>query len=285
MTAALLTGAGFGLGLALLLYGLRPPRPALATVLDTLRASPQPIPTGSARVYNVVAAPLRRAGLPRAGVRADLAVLQRDPALHLAEQTVATAAGALAAPLAAAGFGFSGQVPLWMALIGGLIGFRWTDARLRKQAEHRRAQLRHTLSVMLTLLTIGLARGAGLEQALNEVIGVCTGPAAERLRRALATAQLLRQPPWPALGRLGEETQVGELAELAAAMSLAGTEGARIRAALTARATAIRTAATTSMETAAEKAGSRMALPLLVLGLSYLLALLYPPLVAMGANL
>ena len=125
---------------------------------------------------------------------------------------------------------------LWLALLGGAVGFRWADAQLHDQAEARRAQLRHTLSVLLTLLTISLARGAGVEQALNESTGVCTGWAADRLRQVLATARVLRQPPWQALGELGDDTGVAELTELAAAMALAGTEGAKVKASLAAKA-------------------------------------------------
>jgi hypothetical protein len=113
---------------------------------------------------------------------------------------------------------------------------------------------------------------------------VCTGWAADRLRQVLATARVLRQPPWQALGELGDDTGVPELTELAAAMALAGTEGARVRASLSARAAAMRQAATAEMETEAEKASSRMSLPLLVLGFGYLIFLLYPPIVNITAS-
>lgn len=285
MIGELATGTGAGLGLALVAYGLRPPRPALAHVLATLRRAPAPPPTGRQRLYHALAAPARRLGLPRARVREDLAMLDKDPAQHLAEQSVAVLFGALIIPLAATAVGFSGQVPLWLAILGGAVGFRFADASLHAQAERRRAQLRHTLALMLNLLSISLARGAGVEQALDEASGICTGRAADRLRHVLASARVLRQPPWQALGQLGEDTAVSELTELAAAMSLAGAEGARVRASLTARASAMRAATTTEIETEAEKASSRMSAPLLVLGFAYLIFLLYPPIVGITENL
>jgi Flp pilus assembly protein TadB len=253
--------------------------------LDTLRRPPLPEPTGRNRAYTLLAAPARRLGLPRERVRLDLATLQKDTAQHLTEQTAATLFGALIIPFAATMLGFHGQIPLWLAVLGGAVGFRWADAQLHDQAEARRAQLRHTLSVLLTLLTISLARGAGVEQALSESTGVCTGWAADRLRQVLATARVLRQPPWQALGELGDDTGVAELTELAAAMALAGTEGARVRASLSARAAAMRQAATAETETEAEKASSRMSLPLLVLGFGYLIFLLYPPIVNITTSL
>ena len=285
MMQALLTGGGAGLGVAMVAYGLRPPRRPLHVVLDTLRRPPLPEPTGRNRAYTLIAAPARRLGLPRQRVRLDLATLQKDTAQHLTEQTAATLFGALIIPFAATMLGFHGQIPVWLAVLGGAIGFRWADAQLHDQAEARRAQLRHTLSVLLTLLTISLARGAGVEQALTESTGVCTGWAADRLRQVLATARVLRQPPWQALGELGDDTGVAELTDLAAAMALAGTEGARVRASLSARAAAMRQAATSEMETEAEKASSRMSLPLLVLGFGYLIFLLYPPIVNITTSL
>jgi tight adherence protein C len=274
-----------GLGLELIAYGLHPPRRPLAVVLDTLRRPPQPEPVGRHRAYAVVAAPARRLGLPRERVRRDLATVQKDTAQHLAEQTAATVFGALIIPFAATMMGFHGQIPLWLAVVGGAVGFRWADTQLHDQAETRRAQLRHTLSVLLTLLTISLARGAGVEQALTESSGVCTGWAADRLRQTLAAARVLRQPPWQVLGELGDDTGVPELTELAAAMALAGTEGARVRASLSTRAAAMRQAATSERETEAEKASSRMSVPLLVLGFAYLIFLLYPPIVNITATL
>ena len=285
MMQELLTGGGAGLGLALFAYGLHPPRRSLAVVLDTLRRPAEPEPVGRRRAYALIAAPARRLGLPRERVRQDLATVQKDTAQHLAEQTAAVVFGALVIPFAATMLGFRGQIPLWLAVLGAAVGFRWADAQLHDQAEARRAKLRHTLSVLLTLLTISLARGAGVEQALTESSSVCTGWAADRLRQVLASARVLRQPPWQALGELGDETGVPELTELAAAMALAGTEGARVRASLSARAAAMRQAATSEMETEAEKASSRMSLPLLVLGFGYLIFLLYPPVGNITASL
>lgn len=281
MIGPLVAGGGAGLGLALIAYGLRPPHHGLAQVLESLRNPAPPQVVGRPRAYQQLAAPARRLGLPRPAVRQDLAAVGKDPAQHLAEQTAATLFGALIVPANALLLGIGGQVPLWLAIIGGVLGYRWADARLRATAERHRAATRHTVAIMLTLLAISLARGAGIEQALGEASGICTGQAAARLRQVLAGARVLRQPPWRALGEYGEATGVTELVELAASMSLAGTEGARIRSTLSARAQAMRTATTAEMETTAEKAASRMAMPLLVLGIAYLIFLLYPPLVSM----
>jgi tight adherence protein C len=285
MIDILASGGIAGLGVTLIYVGLRPPRRALGQVLDGLRRPVEDRPVGRARVYQLAAEPARSLGLPRRQVRLDLEIMQKDHAQHLTEQTLAVLVGGLLLPMAATLAGMSGQVPLWLALVGGAIGFRWADANLHAQAQQRREQLRHTLSLMLTLLTISLARGAGIEQALGEASTVCTGPGADRLRQVLGAARRLRRPPWQDLGKLGKKTGVTELTELAASMSLAGSEGARIRSSLSARAAAMRQAATAQAETEAEKSSSRMAVPLLILGIAYLIFLLYPPLAGIGQTI
>ncbi|WP_433651559.1 type II secretion system F family protein [Micromonospora zamorensis] len=282
---ALLLGAGTGTGLALVLLGLRPNRPALVDVLDGLRRPAPPPMTARQRRYQVLGAPLVRLGLPTAQTRTDLAVLQKDVPTFLAEQAAAIGLGVLALPVLAALWGVGGLVPLWLAGLGGLIGYRWAVTRVRAQAERRRAQLRHTLSVMLDLVTISLAGGAGVEQALDDAASVCTGWAAEQLRAALRTARLTRQPPWRPLGQLGLDTGVNELAELAATMQLAGAEGARVRASLAARASGMRARTTAAMESAARSAGVRMSLPVMLIAVGYGLFLLYPAIAAIRTGL
>ncbi|MEU7802468.1 type II secretion system F family protein [Micromonospora arborensis] len=282
---ALLLGAGTGTGLTLVLLGLRPNRPALVDVLDGLRRPAPPPMTARQRRYQVLGAPLVRLGLPTAQTRTDLAVLQKDVPTFLAEQAAAIGLGVLALPVLAALWGVGGLVPLWLAGLGGLIGYRWAVTRVRAQAERRRAQLRHTLSVMLDLVTISLAGGAGVEQALDDAASVCTGWAADQLRAALRTARLTRQPPWRPLGQLGLDTGVNELAELAATMQLAGAEGARVRASLAARASGMRARTTAAVESAARSAGVRMSLPVMLIAVGYGLFLLYPAIAAIRTGL
>jgi Flp pilus assembly protein TadB len=280
----MLAGAGFGLGVALLWYGLRPPRPALAKVLERLRR-PHETTTSAQRRHRLLAAPLSRLGLPSRRTGQDLALCGRDVDTFLAEQTAAVVVGALAVPLVAAMWGAGGLVPLWLAIAGGLAGYRWTTARLQAAARARRAQMAGTLSVVQDLVAVAMAGGAGIDEALDQATGVCTGWAADQLRHTLHTARLTRAPVWQALTELGEHTGVGELVELGQAIRLATGEGARIRTALQAHAATARGRATAGMETAARAAGVRMSMPVLLLALAYGLFLLYPALTAMHGGL
>lgn len=281
---AMLAGAGFGLGVALLWYGWRPPRPALAVVLERLRRPPVVL-TARQRRYRMLGAPLARLGLPNRRTRQDLALLERDVDTFLAEQAAAVALGALAAPMLAVLWGAGGTIPLWAAVVGGLVGYRWAQARIQAAAKRRRAELVHVLSVVQDLITTSLAGGAGVDEAIDNATAVCTGPAAERLRRTIRTARRAREPIWQALSRLGTEVGAGELVELANAIHLAGSQGTRIRASLSAHAATARAKATAQMEAAARSAGVRMSLPVLLIALAYGVWLLYPALALMRSGL
>jgi tight adherence protein C len=111
---------------------------------------------------------------------------------------------------------------------------------------------------------------------LADAAGVGEGWAFAALRRALDQARLARETPWAALGRLGDELGVGELSELAANVALAGTEGAKVRASLAAKAVSLRTHELAEAETADQAATERMSLPVVLLFAGFLFFLGFP---------
>ena len=292
MIAALACGAGVGAGLWLIVRGLFPPRPSLAQTLAQLRRLPEPVPVlvpGSdggmaARLGRPVADALTRTGagwLLPAAVRRDLAVLGRSPERHLAEQVTLALVGLLFAPAVAALLLLGGAhlplvVPLWASLVFALAGFLLPDLGIRADANRRRRDFRHALSSFLDLVVVALAGGGGVETALADAASVGSGWAFACLRRALDQARLARQTPWAALSRLGQELGVAELSELAASVALAGTEGAKVRASLAAKAASLRTHQLADAETADQAATERMSLPVVLLFAGFLLFLGYP---------
>jgi len=72
---------------------------------------------------------------------------------------------------------------------------------------------------------------------------------------------------------------VAELTELAASLTLAGTEGAKVRASLAAKATSLRNRQLADAETTAQAATERMSLPLVLLFAGFLLLIGYPAVV------
>lgn len=286
-TTVLLIGAVAGLGMLLVVSGLVPARPSLTQALDRLRRGPEPVEADLGMRTRVLAAPLRALGLPRAGMRHDLAVLERPVATHLADQAIAVLAGLLLPPIVltvidSGGAAFGQSTPLWMSLLGAVGGWWLAEQVVHAEAQRRRDELRHALSAVLDLVVVALAGGAGLEQAIDDACADTNGWAAARLNRAVTTARVLRIAPWQALGDLGEETGVVELQELAATMSLAGTEGARIRGSLTVRTVTLRAHQSAALEAQANSATERMAMPVMVLAAAFMLFLLYPAVAGIG---
>ena len=293
MISALLLGAGTGLGLWLVVRGLFPPRPSLAEALAELRRVPAAAPLvtpgavgggAAARLGRPLAGLLERAGagwLVAAGVRRDLAILERSPERHLAEKLTAALAGLLLAPAMSALAALGGArmplaLPLWGALLLGAVGFVVPDLGIHADASARRRDFRHALSSFLDLVVVALAAGGGVESALGDAAGVGTGWPFAYLRRALDQARLAREAPWAALGRLGTELGVGELSELAASLILAGAEGAKVRSSLAAKATSLRAHQLAEAETADQAASERMSLPVVVLFAGFLLFIGFP---------
>jgi tight adherence protein C len=292
MTVALLCGASVGAGVWLVVRGLYPPRPSLAESLAQLRRLPAPAPIVnvevdvgfSARLGRPLADVLARGGpswLCPAWVRRDLAVLGRSPERHLAEKVTLGLVGFLCVPATAAllalgGVRLSLTIPVWGSLVGMTFGFFAPDLGIRADAARRRRDFRHALSSFLDLVVVALAGGGGVETALSDAASVGSGWAFASIRRALEESRLARQNPWVALGRLGQELGVDELSELAASVALAGTEGAKVRASLAAKAASLRTHELAEAETADQAATERMSLPVVLLFAGFLLFLGYP---------
>jgi tight adherence protein C len=287
---ALLTGALFGLGLLAIVAGLAPRKPPLAEALAAVTREPvrplvSPDEGGwAARLGRPAAALLSGVGLPTAAVRRDLAVLGRPVERQLAEQVTAALIGlllipAMAALLVVGGLRMPWQLPAIGALALGTAGFTVPVLAVRQEAASRRADARHALSALLDLVVVSLAGGAGVEAALTYAGATGRGWAFGQIRGALEAARLTRRPPWETLGQLGTELGLPELGELAASITLAGTEGARVKSSLAAKAAALRTRQLADAEGAAQAATERMSLPLVLLFAGFILLIGYPAIV------
>lgn len=296
MTSLLGLGAGLGAGLWALAVWAWPPRLDLPTLLRRLDPAPPPpaapevAPGWPLRMARPLTRVLAAGGLPRPGLAADLAVLQRPAAVHLAYQATATLAGAAAPALAVAVLtGLGAKIgwlpPAWATLLGAAAGLAIPDRMARASAARRRRELRHALSAYLDLLVVSLAGGAGIDGAMTNAASVGRGWAFDQLRHALATARLTNTTSWTALARLGDELAIPELTELATAASLAGNEGAKVRGSLTASAATWRVHQLTDAETEANAATERMSLPVVLLFAGFLLFIGYPAVAAVLGGL
>lgn len=291
MIAPLLLGAGTGAGMLLIARGIAPPRPSLAESLAQLRRTPHAAPAVisedegfAARLGGPLANALLRAGagaLVWGRVRRDLAVLGRSPERHLAEKATLAVVGLVLAPacattLALAGLAIPIALPAWAAVVCALAGFITPDLGIHADAQARRRDFRHALSSFLDLVVIALAGGGGVETALVDAAGIGQGWAFDQLRSALDQSRLARTSPWAALEHLGTELGVPELGELAASVGLAGTEGAKVRASLQAKAVSLRSHQLAEAETTAQAATERMSLPVVLLFAGFLCFIGFP---------
>jgi tight adherence protein C len=226
----------------------------------------------------------RSLGLRADTLEPDLRLVGRSLEQHLGQKVLLTVFG-LAFPLLLntmlriAGFGFGGPLPIVASLGLAVFFFFVPDLSVRSEADTRRGAFRHALSSFLDMVVISLAGGAGVESALRDSAAIGHGWAYGLIRNALESATLAGEAPWASLARLGRQLGVSELEELAASVSLAGTEGARVRESLTVKAASIRKHALAEAEAEAQAATEKMTVPLVMLFFGFLVLIGFPAIV------
>ena len=283
MTAMLLAGALVGLGVTLVVAGLRVPVPDLAAGVARLSGS-APAPVSGDR-------PLDRA-LSRAATRvvetlrldrhrADLAISGTTPT-RMALETMGYAFVGLAFPvlltsiLSIAGLALPVVTPV-LAGIALAIGMSFLpEVELRRRAAVARLQMRRTVCVYLELVALERAADAGAVEALERAAAIGDGPGFGHIRDALLRARLEGRTPWQQLSELALELDVPELGDVADIMRLSGEDGAAVLPTLRARAASLRTWLLQSEVTAANEASERMSIPVALLGVAFMALLGFP---------
>lgn len=287
MNLAIFLGLGIGFGALTMLSGLVPARAPLAVALDRLH---QPRPSNrndsvdTTLLVRLVGRPLARsdAGKHLAGrVTRDLRITAKSSEELLAKMVLCALVGLLWAPatvllMQSGGVSVSLALPVWSSIVLAFAGFVVPWLGVRMSASERRRAFRHALGCFLDLVAVRLAGGAGVESALNLSAANGQGWVFGELRHALAEARLMGEPPWVGLDRLGTELGISELNELAASVTLAGAEGARVRSSIAAKARAIRLRGLADAESAAQAASERMSLPIVLLMVGFVVFLGYP---------
>ncbi|MET9628298.1 type II secretion system F family protein [Lentzea sp. NPDC006480] len=200
---------------------------------------------------------------------------------HVSQKAISAGFGLLVPVLANVvvatfGVGRTWTVTAVIAVGFAAVGFMAPDFIVRRTAERRRTTFRHALGAYFNLVRVLLAGGAGVDTALSTAADVGTGWVFHRLRYELLTAQVTRSTVWQAFARLGDELNERSLRELAASVSLTGTEGAKIRASLRAKAAALRVRGLAEAEGEAHAATERMTLPVVLLLAGFLMFIGYP---------
>lgn len=293
MILPLVLGALVGLGAIASWRLLFPPAPPLQAAIDRLHQRNQLAAITSRErsegmtdlLGRTLGASLGRTladlGLRLDSLEPDLRLVGRSLEQHVAQKVLLALFG-LTLPLLLGlmwlflGIGVPFTIPLGLALALAITFFFAPDLVVRSEAAERRKSFKHALGSFLDLVVISLAGGAGVESALRDAANVGRGWAYGQLRNALEVTALTGETPWAALSRLGEEVGVAELVELSASISLAGTEGARVRESLAVKATSLRDHALADAEAQAEATTEKMALPVVLLFLGFLILIGYP---------
>jgi tight adherence protein C len=302
LLGSVLAGVLFGCGVLTLYLALRPARPSLAVALARLDAPHDPanqsisaairaegLPDWRRRLGGRVEAALNSRGITLGRVRSDLAVLGRSMEGFLATTAVLAALGLVLGPVLVAsaltvGIGVSPVLPLGLSLVFA-IGFGLLPVfSLRQEAGARRRDFRHAVGSYLDLVSMNLAGGRGVPESLTAAAQIGGGWPFARIRDTLAFARLQGLTPWAALGRLGEELQIGELRDLSAALTLVADDGAKVRQSLAARAATLRRRELAEIEGKAAERSQSMLVAQLVVCLGFLVFLAYPAVYSIFAS-
>jgi Flp pilus assembly protein TadB len=293
LTVGVLLGAVFGLGVFALVRALMPGRRGpLTTVarVDALRAAApthhhgpaEPAALGlRAQLGQQIAEFYLRQGWEQRSLRSDLAVLDRSWESFLATKVVLAAAGLFFGPFlfAAAvliGMGKSVLIPFWLALVFAGLFFMLPDLEVRRDAADKRRDLRRVVGAYLDLVSMNLAGGRGLPEALMAAAEISEGWALTRIRNALADARITGTSQWEALGRLGVELGIEELNDLSGSLALVADDGAKVRESLASRAETMRHREMAEIEGSAGEKSQSMLVAQLLLCAGFLVFLIYP---------
>ena len=220
-------------------------------------------------------------GWEQRSLRADLAVLDRSWEKFLATKVLLGVAGLFFGPLLFAivytlGFGRSPIIPVWLALLFGVIFFFLPDLEVRRDAAEKRRDLRRVIGAYLDLVSMSLAGGRGLPEALMAAAEISDGWANQRIRNALSDARITGVSQWQALGALGEEIGVEELKDLSASLALVADDGAKVRESLASRAETMRHRELAEIEGSAGEKSQSMLVAQLLLCAGFLVFLIFP---------
>ncbi|WP_461083615.1 type II secretion system F family protein [Streptomyces deserti] len=289
-------GAIIGLGVYVLVRALMPgKRSAIAQVarIDAMRARGAAYESartakdtgrfGSLRaeVGARVAEFYLQQGWEQRSLRADLAVLERSWENFLATKVLLGAAGLFFGPLLFAvvwtlGFGSGPIIPVWLALVCAALFFFLPDLEVRRDAAEKRRDLRRVIGAYLDLVSMSLAGGRGLPEALMAAAEISDGWANQRIKNALSDARITGVSQWQALGQLGEELGVEELKDLSASLALVADDGAKVRESLASRAETMRHRELAEIEGSAGEKSQSMLVAQLLLCAGFLVFLIYP---------
>ena len=293
MTEAFIIGALGGVGLFVFVFALIPRRTTLAkqvAAFDSARPLSSRMSYSatrgqeselSRRLGKALAAFCAEQGWEFPSLRSNLSLIGKSFENYLATKVLLSLFGFLLGPLllilvSVAGFHVTFVLPIWVGLVLAGVFFFLPDLEVKQKADAYRQDFRHAIGAFLDLVSMNLAGGRGVPEALMAASEIGSGWALWRIRDALANARISGHTPWQALGMLGEEVRVEELRDLAAALSLVADDGAKVRESLSARAASLRRRELADLEGQAGEKSQSMLVAQMLLCAGFLIFLTYP---------
>ncbi|GAA3524672.1 type II secretion system F family protein [Aeromicrobium panaciterrae] len=290
MTLALLCGAGMGLALLLLGLAVAPARTDLAAAVGRWESQRHYRPTLAAgaarsdprvRLGGFLVSELRQLDITMTKMRMDLELVGKTLEEHLAGKVLLAAFGLILPSLLSAVLILAGITLPWS--VSGLFGlclaavfFVLPDVAVAQAARRRRDELRRALSCYLDLVSMSLAGGRGIPEALPTAAQIGRGWAFELIAETISRARYEGTTPWEAFANLGERVDLPELRDLGGALTLVADDGAKVRDSLSARAATQRRRQLAEAEGEAEKGDQSIGIAQVVLAIGFLLFLAYP---------
>jgi len=214
-------------------------------------------------------------------LRASLALVGKSFENYLATKLLLALFGLLLAPFlltasTLAGVHMPFGIPFWAGVVLAVLFFFLPDLELKRKVDKRRRDFRHAIGAFLDLVSMNLAGGRGVPEALMSASEIGTGWAMWRIRDALVNARITGQTPWQALGVLGDEVRIDELRDLSAALSLVAEDGAKVRESLATRAASLRRRELAELQGQAAERSQSMLVAQMLLAAAFLIFLIYP---------
>jgi len=291
-----LTGSAVAAGLLWLAWLIVPHRPDPVVALgriDAAQRAENDVPAAAVgrplgwlagvrrRLGERTAAALTGRGIARTSLRADLGLLGRSYEAHLGTQVLAGMFGAVlvaavAAGLSVAGIGPPLPVPAVLLIVVAGVFALLPEVDVRRAAAAHRRTFRHALGSFLDLVSMSMAGGRGLDEALISSARTGTGWPFALLAGTLQRARDIGTRPWAALRDLGQRIGVDELRDLAGSVELVAGSGSRIRTTLAARASTLRRRNISETEGRASEREQSLRIAQLLIGLGFVVFIGYP---------
>lgn len=279
-------GMTLGLGVMLVVAGLRPTRTRLSDALESLSVgvtsagtlpTPPAVQSRSERAGNAIESLAASAGL--SAPTQDLELLGIPTAQWWAEKAIYALVG-LCMPVlylllgALLGIPFS-PLPLLAGVVLAVVCWMLPDSQVRKKATRMRWEMSVAVVSYLRLVAIRRLGAAAVTTAMEASARVSSSWMFTRISRALLQARLSGHAPWEGLHDLADDLALPELHEVADVTSQS-VQGGAIATALTARASSLRDRQLNASIARAGDVTTLMVGPLALLAMTFLIALFIP---------